>query len=90
MIPETLITYIETAIIPRYKEFAAGSLKILAVYPDEDKEDVYKRQVRAPVNSFEFHRCRRTPQVEYLSLIHISVFPYWRSRVVPASSFTIA
>ncbi|KAA6305106.1 hypothetical protein EZS27_043243, partial [termite gut metagenome] len=21
--------------------------------------------VRAPVNSFEFHRCRRTPQVEY-------------------------
>ena len=22
--------------------------------------------VRAPVNSFEFHRCRRTPQVEYL------------------------
>ena len=24
--------------------------------------------VRAPVNSFEFHRCRRTPQVEYLSL----------------------
>src|SRR5574344_2892721 len=24
--------------------------------------------VRAPVNSFEFHRCRRTPQVECLSL----------------------
>ena len=24
--------------------------------------------VRAPVNSFEFHRCRRTPQVDYLSL----------------------
>ena len=24
--------------------------------------------VRAPVNSFEFHRCRRTPQVEYLML----------------------
>ena len=24
--------------------------------------------MRAPVNSFEFHRCRRTPQVEYLSL----------------------
>ena len=24
--------------------------------------------VRAPVNSFEFHRCRRTPQVGYLSL----------------------
>ena len=24
--------------------------------------------VRAPVNSFEFHRCRRTPQVEYLTL----------------------
>ena len=23
--------------------------------------------VRAPVNSFEFHRCRRTPQVEYLT-----------------------
>ena len=24
--------------------------------------------VRAPVNSFEFHRCRRTPQVECLML----------------------
>ena len=24
--------------------------------------------VRAPVNSFEFHRCRRTPQVDHLSL----------------------
>ena len=24
--------------------------------------------VRAPVNSFEFHRCRRTPQVVYLML----------------------
>ena len=24
--------------------------------------------VRAPVNSFEFHRCRRTPQVERLTL----------------------
>ena len=24
--------------------------------------------VRAPVNSFEFHRCRRTPQVDDLSL----------------------
>ena len=24
--------------------------------------------VRAPVNSFEFHRCRRTPQVDYLTL----------------------
>ena len=24
--------------------------------------------MRAPVNSFEFHRCRRTPQVEYLTL----------------------
>ena len=24
--------------------------------------------VRAPVNSFEFHRCRRTPQVGYLRL----------------------
>ena len=24
--------------------------------------------VRAPVNSFEFHRCRRTPQVECLTL----------------------
>ena len=26
------------------------------------------RLVRAPVNSFEFHRCRRTPQVEHLTL----------------------
>ena len=25
-------------------------------------------RVRAPVNSFEFHRCRRTPQVGYLTL----------------------
>ena len=24
--------------------------------------------VRAPVNSFEFHRCRRTPQVDHLTL----------------------
>ena len=24
--------------------------------------------VRAPVNSFEFHSCDRTPQVDYLSL----------------------
>ncbi len=24
--------------------------------------------VRAPVNSFEFHSCERTPQVDYLSL----------------------
>ena len=24
--------------------------------------------VRAPVNSFEFHRCRRTPQVERLTV----------------------
>ena len=24
--------------------------------------------MRAPVNSFEFHRCRRTPQVDYLTL----------------------
>ena len=24
--------------------------------------------VRAPVNSFEFHRCRRTPQVDDLTL----------------------
>ena len=24
--------------------------------------------VRAPVNSFEFHSCERTPQVEYLTL----------------------
>jgi hypothetical protein len=24
--------------------------------------------VRTPVNSFEFHRCRRTPQVDHLSL----------------------
>ena len=24
--------------------------------------------VRAPVNSFEFHRCRRTPQVAHLTL----------------------
>ena len=32
--------------------------------------------VRAPVNSFEFHRCRRTPQVGHLtlSLCHSDLF----------------
>ena len=47
--------------------------------------------VRAPVNSFEFHRCRRTPQVEYLTLslyrLHYiangeySSFTAWTTRV---------
>ena len=47
--------------------------------------------VRAPVNSFEFHRCRRTPQVEYLMLslgrlLYIanseySSFTVWTTRV---------
>ena len=47
--------------------------------------------VRAPVNSFEFHRCRRTPQVEYLMLslglrLYIaeggySTFTVWTTRV---------
>ena len=47
--------------------------------------------VRAPVNSFEFHRCRRTPQVEYLSLslrraclrthTKYSSFTAWTTRV---------
>ena len=47
--------------------------------------------VRAPVNSFEFHRCRRTPQVEYLTLslgrlLYIanseySSFTVWTTRV---------
>ena len=47
--------------------------------------------VRAPVNSFEFHRCRRTPQVEYLTLslyrLHCiangeySSFTAWTTRV---------
>ena len=31
--------------------------------------------MRAPVNSFEFHRCRRTPQVEYLMLSLESPMP---------------
>ena len=30
-----------------------------------DKADA-RRLVRVPVNSFEFHSCERTPQVEYL------------------------
>ena len=34
--------------------------------------------VRAPVNSFEFHRCRRTPQVGYLTL-SLSDAPYRRT-----------
>ena len=47
--------------------------------------------VRAPVNSFEFHRCRRPPQVEYLMLslgrrLYIayseySSFTVWTTRV---------
>ena len=47
--------------------------------------------VRAPVNSFEFHRCRRTPQVEYLMLSlgrrpyiaysEYSSFTVWTTRV---------
>ena len=47
--------------------------------------------VRAPVNSFEFHRCRRTPQVEYLTLSlspgqyvaqgEYSSFTAWTTRV---------
>ena len=47
--------------------------------------------VRAPVNSFEFHRCRRTPQVEYLTLSlgrlqyiansEYSSFTVWTTRV---------
>ena len=32
--------------------------------------------VRAPVNSFEFHRCRRTPQVDYLSLSLSHILSY--------------
>ena len=47
--------------------------------------------VRAPVNSFEFHRCRRTPQVDCLTLslsrLHYiadsqqSSFTAWTTRV---------
>ena len=47
--------------------------------------------VRVPVNSFEFHRCRRTPQVEYLTLSlgrlqyiansEYSSFTVWTTRV---------
>ena len=47
--------------------------------------------VRAPVNSFEFHSCERTPQVEYLTLslgrlLYIanseySSFTVWTTRV---------
>ena len=34
--------------------------------------------VRAPVNSFEFHRCRRTPQVGYLILFDTHTFEHQR------------
>ncbi len=47
--------------------------------------------VRAPVNSFEFHRCRRTPQVEclmlslgrlpYIANSEYSSFTVWTTRV---------
>ena len=43
--------------------------------------------VRAPVNSFEFHRCRRTPQVEYLTL-SLGDAPLMRARC-EYSSFTV-
>ena len=42
--------------------------------------------VRAPVNSFEFHRCRRTPQVEYLTL-SLGRLPYIANSEY--SSFTV-
>ena len=38
--------------------------------------------VRAPVNSFEFHRCRRTPQVAHLI---ISISPIHSYRTEPVS-----
>ena len=47
--------------------------------------------VRTPVNSFEFHRCRRTPQVDDLTIalgrwlcianIESSTFTVWTTRV---------
>ena len=47
--------------------------------------------VRAPVNSFEFHRCRRTPQVDnltlslrsilYIAYAQLSSFTAWTTRV---------
>ena len=42
--------------------------------------------VRAPVNSFEFHRCRRTPQVECLML---SIGPRHYNAESGHSSFTV-
>jgi hypothetical protein len=42
--------------------------------------------VRAPVNSFEFHRCRRTPQVGYLTL-SLGGSPYIANHEYP--SFTV-
>ena len=42
--------------------------------------------VRAPVNSFEFHRCRRTPQVGHLTL-SLSRRPYVADSECP--SFTV-
>ena len=46
--------------------------------------------VRAPVNSFEFHRCRRTPQVDnltlslrsilYIAYAQLSSFTAWTTR----------
>ena len=38
--------------------------------------------VRAPVNSFEFHRCRRTPQVECLTLSLGLPWTYHRRRAL--------
>jgi hypothetical protein len=47
--------------------------------------------VRTPVNSFEFHRCRRTPQVDdltislsrvlYIAHSESSTFTVWTTRV---------
>ena len=38
--------------------------------------------VRVPVNSFEFHSCERTPQVDYLLRLLRHRSPYWPRHLV--------
>ena len=64
----------ETAASPRHPDAVRARVRFLAYHRIKPHVPPL---VRAPVNSFEFHRCRRTPQVEYLtlSLYHSGVAP---------------
>ena len=78
---------------PRQPRRAAGSLPHSGAVQARVRFLAYHRikphvppLVRAPVNSFEFHRCRRTPQVGYLTL-SLGHRPYIADSEYP--SFTV-